>query len=392
MMDDILQFYEDHKLGVWLLIIGIPSSVLIVGSVIVPEIFWDSFLWKYFWGPVVADAEDKTIGEISAGYNVINTVTYGVTLIVSFFGIFELIDYLEITIDKKFVYSLLPWIILGGSLRSLEDVGLFKGILIKLMISPSIYFVLGLSAIILMIIGAYLSRLKMDKDREIFLRVLVLLPIPVIYLFMKNYLRHSSVYLFIALLVVIVASILIGTKFFEFNEKYFFFTYGTASIGLSLSYNIHFIISAEGTHPLEMIFIPLMGIGATAVLLIFSRFIDRLSILGSDSEVYQTFRRPLNLLLCSAHLIDASSTYRGITAYGYSEKHVLPTYMIDLFGPAVIFVLKILLVVLIIYGLDVFLKEDFSESSELRILVKFVIIILGFAPAIRNTLRLAMGV
>ncbi len=392
MIESLLQVYKEHKLPVWLLILFLPISILIVGSIILPDIFWDSFIWKFFWGPVVADAEGEAVNGLSAGYNIVNTITYGLILTISFFGIKELIDHFEITLDKKFVYALLPWIVLGGSLRSLEDVGLFKGLLVKLTISPSIYFLLGFSAITLMIIGAWLSKLELNKIRSVYVQVLVLTPIPFIYLFIARYLTHFSIYFFIVLFAVMTLSLLAGTREFELNEKYLFFTYGLTAISITLSYNAYYILYREGTNALEVALIPMIGLGLTTLFLISLKGIDYSPVFASDTSLFQIFTRPLNLLICSAHLVDASSTYRGIAAYGYSEKHVLPTFMINLFGPAVIFILKISLIILIIYSLDKFLKEDFSDSGELKVLLKFVIIVLGFSPSIRNILRLAMGV
>ena len=44
------------------------------------------------------------------------------------------------------------------------------------------------------------------------------------------------------------------------------------------------------------------------------------------------FTDPLNLSILLAHMMDASSTYIGIEKLGYFEKHVLPSYLIELTG------------------------------------------------------------
>ncbi|MEF8873471.1 MAG: DUF63 family protein [Candidatus Thermoplasmatota archaeon] len=389
--EDIVSYYRDNKLKVWMfLLVGIPAALLI-GSLLMPELFWEKFLWRYFWGPVVADAKGHTVNGVSAGYNPVNTVGYALTLIVSFFGIYEIIDYFEIEIDRKFVYSLLPWVVLGGSLRSLEDVGLFKHPLDKFMITPLIYIVLGMSALSLLIIGAWLSSLDFEGGKKRVSRLLVLLPIPIFYLSAWSVLDPYFALFQLVIFGGIFLCYRFGSKLFSFNEKYLLFSYGLVTVLLTLGYNLYYIIELPSANPIEAVLIP--GIGAALTLIFFSVLwsIDRLSG-GDRKRSCGVFSQPLNIVLCFSHLFDASSTYRGIAEYGYSEKHVLPEALIQGAGtPLIIFPIKLLLIVLIVYTLDVYLKEEFYEKKILVNLLKFVIIVLGAAPAVRNTLRLAMG-
>ncbi|MFW5945429.1 MAG: DUF63 family protein [Candidatus Natronoplasma sp.] len=392
MKKKLTEIYEDKKSIVWLLIVFVPLLTLIIGSLVARDIFWDSFLWRYFWGPVVADAEGESVNGISAGYNLVNTSVYGIILVISFFGIFELIRDFDIDINKKFVYALLPWVILGGSLRSLEDAGLFSDPLDKLMISPMIYFILGFSAIFLMLVGAHLSRIEWKPGRSQFMRLLVILPLPFFYLLLWNYMTTFFLAFIIVILLSLSLSFLIGIRYLHLDEKYLFFSYGTILLSISLSYNVYFILFKEGSNPMETVIIPILGIILAFLFVGFFWITDQVSLTRSQGESFGIFSRPLNVLICWAHLFDASSTYRGITAYGYIEKHVLPGFLIEYTGPSIIFIINVILVLIVIYLLDVFLEKDFSEDDDLRYLLKFVIIVLGASPAVRNTLRLAMGV
>lgn len=101
----------------------------------------------------------------------------------------------------------------------------------------------------------------------------------------------------------------------------------------------------------------------------------------------------MNLLIIFAHLFDASATFRGMQHYGYVEKHVLPSLAIEALGtPAVMYLLKVPLIIVIIYVLDVLYARELEAYPRLKVLIKFVIITLGMAPGLRNTIRLAMGV
>jgi uncharacterized membrane protein len=104
------------------------------------------------------------------------------------------------------------------------------------------------------------------------------------------------------------------------------------------------------------------------------------------------FTDPLNLSILLAHLLDASSTYIGIDKLGYFEKHVLPSYLIKLTDTAlVMYPLKIVIFVGVIYLLDTQFEKD-DESTNLKMLIKLVIIVLGLSPATRNTIRMTLGI
>lgn len=104
------------------------------------------------------------------------------------------------------------------------------------------------------------------------------------------------------------------------------------------------------------------------------------------------FTDPLNLSILMAHLMDASSTYIGVDMLGYFEKHVVPTYLIELTGTAlVMYPLKLIIFTGVIYMLDTQFEDD-KRSQDLKMLIKMVILILGLSPATRNTIRMMLGI
>ena len=95
-----------------------------------------------------------------------------------------------------------------------------------------------------------------------------------------------------------------------------------------------------------------------------------------------------NQMIIYAHMLDASSTYIGVDWFSYYEKHVVPTFFINLVGTAAImFPLKLLVLLPVLYLIDKSIQEP-----SLRNLTRLALITLGLAPAVRNTLRLALGV
>lgn len=96
-----------------------------------------------------------------------------------------------------------------------------------------------------------------------------------------------------------------------------------------------------------------------------------------------------NLKVLSAHIFDATSTFVAIDFFGYYEQHVLPTFMIDIFGTALImYPLKIILILVALYVIDKHVDDNNSNH-----MLKLAIFILGLAPGIRNfaTLVLSMS-
>lgn len=87
-----------------------------------------------------------------------------------------------------------------------------------------------------------------------------------------------------------------------------------------------------------------------------------------------------------SHMLDASSTYIGVDWLGYEEKHVVPTLLIHMMGTAaVMYPVKLIVLLPLLAILDESLDKDMRGILVLTLLV------LGLAPATRNTLRMMLG-
>ncbi len=151
------------------------TGLLVVGSIVFPRVVYDRFLWRYFWGPVVADgrgaecavraggettlvtsaeacAEAAAAGKVvaSPGYTTFSTVSYIVILLGMLIGVLFLLRRLRIGEEYRFFYALFPFVLFGGALRTVEDAGvaamdagtepLIAFPWSALIISPFIYF------------------------------------------------------------------------------------------------------------------------------------------------------------------------------------------------------------------------------------------------------------
>ena len=98
----------------------------------------------------------------------------------------------------------------------------------------------------------------------------------------------------------------------------------------------------------------------------------------------------LNAFVLDGQLLDATATSFGLTFLPYAEKHVLPNFLIEATGTAfVMYPLKLAVTIPVLFIIDQYLK---TESKNLTGLVKLAILTVGLAPAIRDILRMTLGI
>jgi len=88
-----------------------------------------------------------------------------------------------------------------------------------------------------------------------------------------------------------------------------------------------------------------------------------------------------------SQMLDGSASFIGLQFLGYWELHVLPRFLISIFGAWIMIPLKFFVFLLILLYLD-----RVEEEENLKGFIKFVIMVLGLAPGIRNALRMTFGV
>ena len=154
-------------------------GLIVASALAAPRLVWDRFLWQYFWGPVAADAQSarcavreggavELIYDASAcqaakagdaiyaepGYTLVSELGYMVALIFFLVGVYFFLQRYDLVNDVELYYPLVPFMLLGGALRVVEDAtdtAVDNGVepllsypLNSLLVSPVIYFVLFL--------------------------------------------------------------------------------------------------------------------------------------------------------------------------------------------------------------------------------------------------------
>jgi len=168
-------FPETSAERTWTAVVGAALVALVGGSVLFTDAVYGNFVWHYFWGPVYADAQGAQCAVWSSGaaellysnaacaaasepvaypgYTLVSEAGYAVTLLTALVGVHFMLNRLRIGQRLELLYALFPFVLLGGTLRVVEDANnaaeTFGNVepfisypLNTLIISPVIYFVM----------------------------------------------------------------------------------------------------------------------------------------------------------------------------------------------------------------------------------------------------------
>jgi uncharacterized membrane protein len=343
----LIDFYRRNPTFFYLYILIIIMLIIIVGLIFVPSIFYDQWIWKYYWGPIVADASDgfATHNGIVAveGYTIISEITYGIILIIAIYAIYKLLIKLNITVDWRFALALMPYIFFGPISRTLEDTNYFNEPIEYWFISPLIYLQIAIYAILFLFLGYYLENKLKNKfftvNKTLFLGGLVFL-IPSFYL---------------------IAIWILGDRWGD-------------TTGVRFD-----------------VFLIVLGLILLIVGIVFV-----ISFIFRKKENIAVYKNPLNLAMLSGHLLDGITSYISIKdpfsmGLFYAEKHPASNALLNIWGP-LFPIVKFVLIIVVIYVFDVMFKDELKDYLRLVNLLKIGILILGFSPGLRDLLRVTMGV
>jgi uncharacterized membrane protein len=277
------------------------------------------FIYKYYVGPIVN-------GE---AYTIVDTLTYAAILIVSVYLVYRWLNRTGLPIDRDFIYATIPYVVLGGLLRVVEDTGMIPFPWHVLLVTPLIFFVVFFIAVIALI----LSRMCAQRG------------------WIRNY--------------------WIG-----------YGAGGGVACGIVL-----LVLGASGltvTRIAPEIFFIIIGMAVVATLVVIAILMRGLN--------WAFLSDPLYKMLIFGHMLDASATSYGIDLHplSYVEQHVVGSALIQATGTAFsMFPLKLAVVIPALYVLELYRKEG---NRELWHLVILAMIMVGLAPGIRDMMRMVLYV
>ena len=284
------------------------------------------FIYKYYIDPI----------RYGQPYNVVDTLTYALILVLGVYIFYRwlmssrYLNRIRLTIDTPFILATLPYVVLGGLLRVVQDTGMITGNIQFLLVTPLIYFVLFFFTLGMIFLSRYLQAQG----------------------YIKNFL---SAYAFAGTMSVVTVALILAA-------------WGITRTQIDLT--VLFVI-------------PLMAVAATAILWAFMRYV--LS--------WKYVNHPLYITLLFSHMLDASATSYGIDmhpALSYVEQHVVGSNLIAWTNTAfVMFPLKLVVLFPAIYVLEMYRPE---ADPDFWHLVLLAMIVVGLAPGIRDMTRMVLYV
>jgi uncharacterized membrane protein len=388
-------------LGVFLGIL----AVIIIGYLLAPTLVYDQWIWKYYWGPVMADASGHSVSyhgvAAQEGYTLLSELTYGIVLVFALYGLYKLLKKLDIRIDWYFCLALFPYILFGPVTRVLEDTNFFTEPSVYWFISPLIYFQTTFYVLIFLLLGYYLQKKAFTQKKALSILILLFVLIDGLYTMLwvlgirlgvsdiePVFFYVLSFLAFLPLLYPFIKKQMMSVNTVVFSGGLLvvlpcFFLIGRWIIGDQWS-------GSYGTY----VNVLLLIIGL--VLLIVAG-VYLVAWVYRKHDSIAVYKNPLNLSMLAGHLIDGITSYVSIYdplqmgLPSYIEKHPASNSLMELWPPLFPLV-KFVLIILVIYVFDILYKKELGRYSRLVNLLKIGIFILGVSPGLRDLLRVTMGV
>ncbi len=350
--------------------IGVVAVISFIAALVLfPHIIYDKFIWKYFIGPVIADAVGHEVsyhGVVAReGYTIISEILYGLGLVAFIYLLYLFFEKYKINVNMKFILSALPFILYGSIARVLEDMGIFHEPLSYVFISPFIYAQIGILFFLSIIYGLHY------KEEKKFVYILVAINIVYVLLyFVANLKLHPAIFILFSII-----SLLIYHKQKKRDYNASLLSFGMLAFLASL----FMLIDSASEFDARILIAPLLAFIITTVIYIPSKYFD--IVLLADK---------LNNLLLFGHMLDAMTTYFAVVdplhfGISYGEKHPLPDFLMKNFYGIGYPMLKLFVVIAIIYVID-------DLKINLKNTIKFFVLFLGLSPGLRDLLRIIVGV
>ena len=390
--------------GILLLVV---LGVIIGGLLLAPSLFYDQWIWKYYWGPVVADASGHSVSyhgvTTTEGYTIVSELTYGVILVGALYGLYQLLKKLEIVVDWHFCLALLPYILFGPVTRVLEDANYFFVPEVYWFISPFIYLQTTVYVLLFLFLGYVLQKrnLAWSHKRSILVLLCIYAMVDVVYTIVWFLGIPYAMYRIEPGVFCLLSAVAFLPYLYRYVKKQSQ-TINTVifSGGLLVTLPFLYLIgrwilgerwgSTEGVR--FDVFVLVIGLTALIVaLVVFIAYRFR------KHEAIRVYKAPLNLSMLSGHLIDGLTSW--ISIYdpfqmglpSYMEKHPASNFLLATWPP-LFPIVKFFLIILVIYVFDVLYKKELARYTRMVNLIKIGIFILGVSPGLRDLLRVTMGV
>lgn len=383
------------------------------------------FLYDFYIDPVLGEASSDS------GYNIPNTLTYALLLALFAVSLAAWLRYLGIDASDATLLALIPYVFWAALGEVVEDASMFDASLESYFVSPAIHFQTAAWVVIAGAFGYRIANSDLDEESmrskvDSTVTILILTQVVIYYTSVEaSGVTASSDFDSMPMLVCFIAALLLPSlttknSLFDFTilqRTVFLVGLGgcIALAGPLLAYGV--------SYPDGVVIWPLfvvLGLPAALVYWMHNNGLpaaNQLSEAGhiagilppgmteneyeewesEEKDLIESLRlkavmaSPVVSLAVAGQFLDGIATAIGISEFGYTEKHVFSSEIIELFGSAYGFTAtKLMLGGAIWYF---FAIANFEHRQQhLRLLISMVILTVGLAPGLRNVGRLALGV
>ena len=348
-----------------------------IALILFPQAVYDRFIWKYFVGPIVADAAGHEVSYhgivVHEGYTILSELVYGAFLVLFIYLLYRLFEKYGIRADMRFVVSTLPFIVYGAVSRVVEDAGILAEPLSYLFISPVIYIQIGILFALALVYGMRVRGSTAFGYTMLANNIAYLI---VYMIFLPDYCSHSVHPLAFALFSLVAFALYHRSREKDISTS-------IASFGMLAMLSSLYVVTSFSLEHAHFDARILVGPAAAAAIAAGAYAAGRFFKVGLLTE-------RLNVLLIFGHMLDGMTTYFAVVnplhwSITYGEKHPLPDVLMKHAYGIGYPLLKLFVILGVIYVID-----DLKEN--LKNIIKFFVLFLGLSPGLRDLLRIMIGV
>ncbi|MGB1586167.1 MAG: DUF63 family protein [Thermoplasmatota archaeon] len=416
------------------ILLGVPLLMTLLSQV--SDAFYRNVVWKYWWGPIKADAYPRgsllcSNGEppvglscpdghviAEAGYNLVNTASWALLLALCLLGIAQIMHRLKGEVNNTVIVGSTGWVLAGSVFHVLQDANLFAQPLEFLFITPPIYLMFGAFGVFSFVYGHYarhigerMGSVEAGLQKIWFMFMVIILGYTFLWLTQWDQVVRYLNPLWIAVAAVVTFAVVrwrvAKTGRIDPGEMTLIFSLGWNLIAL-VYVQTYLANPWPGEVPSDDLryawwVAPLASAAVAGIVYLVAKWRK-----DKGSKTAFAYMMPMNLLLIFSQMVDAFGTAIGIDLSTYTEKHVLsegvragaenlwgalgwtwgedhPTFT----GFAAV---KLAVSLLVVYAIDIQSKEDVKKYPTMIGLVKFAIIMVGIGPGVRNITRMSLGI
>ena len=413
-------------------IIGIGLSLPGIGYLLgLYADFW------FIWDIVDLNFVEPILGEGGgdSSYNPVDTAAYSILLVAFIVSLSAWLREWGVSDNERMLYSLLPWVLWAVLVEVAEDANLFSADVDSWFVSPFIHFqtagwifltgiivyfmkdwklksqtklLIPLLTLVIIIIGHLFLLYEFNSAQNI--GFMIMIPLIFVFLFeseiftLKQKIAEWRVLELSVLFTGMGACLLVATKLLEFAE----IQYGADELTLwpalvVLAFPILFVSMLH--HRGKEAYSILIEKGKIPGILEDGVTLEQWEgFEGDDHEAHEklvrsaAFSTPIVLLAVYGQLVDGFASWVGVDIFGYSEKHVLSAFVMELAGGTEsgagggwgFLVVKMVLAFVIVLFFAEWRFE--KRQTHLRLLVVLGLLTVGLAPGLRDLGRLMLGV